>query len=88
MTPANVIAAVDIPALFREGDQGLPVALEALPDSYKEAKWHFEKRYIEKKLREFDGNISRTAESIGIERSNLHRKIRSYGLDAKSADDV
>jgi len=88
MTPANVIAAVDIPALFREGDQGLPVALEALPDSYKEAKWHFEKRYIEKKLREFDGNISRTAESIGIERSNLHRKIRSYGLDAKSADDA
>ena len=86
MTSANVIAAGDIPALFRESDQGLPGRLEPVSDSYKEAKWNFEKRYIEKKLREFDGNISRTAEAIGLERSNLHRKIRSYGLDAKSAD--
>jgi two-component system nitrogen regulation response regulator NtrX len=86
MTQASVITAGDIPALFREGDQGLPAALEPLADSYKEAKWNFEKRYIEKKLREFDGNISRTAESIGLERSNLHRKIKNYGLDVKSAD--
>ncbi|MFH1081024.1 MAG: sigma-54 dependent transcriptional regulator [Pseudomonadota bacterium] len=84
MTSANVIAAGDIPALFRESDQGLPGKLESLSDSYKEAKWNFEKHYIEKKLREFDGNISRTAEAIGLERSNLHRKIRSYGLDVKS----
>jgi two-component system nitrogen regulation response regulator NtrX len=35
------------------------------------------------KLREFDGNISKTAEAIGLERSNLHRKIKAYGLDAK-----
>ncbi|MBA4395976.1 MAG: Fis family transcriptional regulator [Syntrophus sp. (in: bacteria)] len=86
MTQAGVITAGDVPALFREGDHGLPVAPEHLPDSYKEAKWHFEKLYIEKKLKEFDGNVSRTAESIGLERSNLHRKIRSYGLDAKSTD--
>jgi two-component system nitrogen regulation response regulator NtrX len=86
MTTANVITAGDIPALFREGDQDLSIALEPLPDSYKEAKWYFEKRFIEKKLREFDGNISRTAESIGLERSNLHRKIRNYGLDVKSAE--
>lgn len=86
MTPTNVIAASDIPALFRESDPSLPVQPEAFADSYKEAKWKFEKRYIEKKLKEFDGNISRTAEAIGLERSNLHRKIKSYGLDAKSAD--
>jgi two-component system nitrogen regulation response regulator NtrX len=58
----------------------------AFSDSYKEAKWNFEKRYIEKKLQEFDGNISRTAEAIGLERSNLHRKIKSYGLDGKPTD--
>ncbi|MBU0652462.1 MAG: hypothetical protein KKG96_06230, partial [Proteobacteria bacterium] len=40
--------------------------------------------YIIRKLREFDGNISRTAEAIGLERSNLHKKIRGYGLDAKN----
>jgi two-component system nitrogen regulation response regulator NtrX len=43
----------------------------------------FEKQFILRKLREFDGNITKTAEAIGIERSNLHRKIRSYGLDVK-----
>lgn len=86
MTASNVITASDVRLLFREGDQGLTVELGALPDSYKEAKWHFEKRYIEKKLREFDGNISRTAESIGLERSNLHRKIKSFGLDVKFMD--
>jgi two-component system nitrogen regulation response regulator NtrX len=86
MTSANVIAAGDIPALFREGDQGLSDRLGGVSDSYKEAKWNFEKYYIEKKLKEFDGNISRTAEAIGLERSNLHRKIKSYGLDVKSTD--
>jgi two-component system nitrogen regulation response regulator NtrX len=32
-------------------------------------------------LKEFRGNISQTAEAIGIERSNLHKKIKAYGLD-------
>jgi two-component system nitrogen regulation response regulator NtrX len=86
MTPTNVIVAGDIPALFREIDPCLPDKPETFSDSYKEAKWKFEKRYIEKKLKEFDGNISRTAEAIGLERSNLHRKIKGYGLDGKSAD--
>ena len=86
MTTGIVISAGDIPALFKESDQNAD-RLTPLANSYKEAKWNFEKRYIERKLREFDGNISRTAEAIGIERSNLHRKIRSYGLDAKSAED-
>jgi two-component system nitrogen regulation response regulator NtrX len=86
MSPVNAIVACDIPALFRESDQGVPDKLMAFSDSYKEAKWNFEKRYIEKKLQEFDGNISRTAEAIGLERSNLHRKIKSYGLDGKPTD--
>jgi two-component system nitrogen regulation response regulator NtrX len=33
-----------------------------------------------KKLSENDENISKTAEMIGIERSNLHRKIKSYEI--------
>jgi two-component system nitrogen regulation response regulator NtrX len=85
MTPGAVISAGDVPALFKESEPGGD-PLTLLSDSYKEAKWIFEKSYIEKKLREFDGNISRTAEAIGLERSNLHRKIRHYGLDAKAAD--
>lgn len=85
MAPGAVISAGDVPALFKESEPG-GGPLTLLSDSYKEAKWIFEKSYIEKKLREFDGNISRTAEAIGLERSNLHRKIKHYGLDAKAAD--
>jgi two-component system nitrogen regulation response regulator NtrX len=51
--------------------------------SFREAKMDFEKSYLAKKLREFEGNISKTAESIGLERSNLHKKIKAYGLESK-----
>jgi two-component system nitrogen regulation response regulator NtrX len=54
-------------------------ALTEVSDSFKAAKWDFEKQYILKKLKEFDGNISKTPEAIGLERSNLHKKIRGYG---------
>jgi two-component system nitrogen regulation response regulator NtrX len=50
-------------------------------DSFRNAKMDFEKKFIMKKLQEFEGNISKTAEAIGLERSNLHRKIKRYGLD-------
>jgi len=49
-------------------------------DSLKEAREMFEKNFIASKLREFEGNISKTAEAIGMERSNLHKKIKAYGL--------
>jgi two-component system nitrogen regulation response regulator NtrX len=52
-------------------------------DSFRLAKQDFERQYIIRRLREFGGNISRTAEAIGIERSHLHKKIRGYGLDSK-----
>jgi two-component system nitrogen regulation response regulator NtrX len=82
MVPQGVITANDIP-LLTEGNHEIPEA--ALPlfasESFRTAKIDFEKEYIIKKLKEFDGNISRTAEAIGIERSNLHRKIKRYGLD-------
>jgi two-component system nitrogen regulation response regulator NtrX len=43
----------------------------------------FEKEYLLKKIGENSGNISRTAEVIGLERSYLHRKIKAYGIDTK-----
>jgi two-component system nitrogen regulation response regulator NtrX len=46
----------------------------------KGAKEAFEREYIRKKLKENRWNISKTAESLQIERSNLHRKIKAYGL--------
>lgn len=52
----------------------------------KQARVQFEKEFILKKLDENDGNISKTAESIGVERSHLHRKIKSYGIDQELKD--
>lgn len=51
--------------------------------SLREAREEFEKEFIIQKLEENDWNISRTAEAIELERSNLHRKIKSYGIDLK-----
>ncbi|HKD06636.1 MAG TPA: sigma-54 dependent transcriptional regulator [Bryobacteraceae bacterium] len=39
-----------------------------------------ERDYIQKKLEETNGNVSRTAEMLGLERSNLYRKMRSLGI--------
>jgi len=46
----------------------------------KEARDEFEKQYILDRLRELAGNVSRTAEALGVERSNLYRKLHAYGI--------
>jgi two-component system, NtrC family, nitrogen regulation response regulator NtrX len=51
-----------------------------LEQNYNEAKDNFEKYYLEFQLLKNNGIISRTAEAIGIYPSNLHAKIRKYGI--------
>jgi two-component system nitrogen regulation response regulator NtrX len=48
--------------------------------SLKDAREAFEKEFIEQRLRECGGNVSRTAELIGLERSHLHKKIKELGV--------
>jgi two-component system nitrogen regulation response regulator NtrX len=84
MASSNVISTSDIPPLSRENHDIHQQGSWYVLDSFKAAKMDFEKRYIAKKLQENEGNISKTAESIGLERSNLHKKIKIYNLDAKS----
>jgi two-component system nitrogen regulation response regulator NtrX len=45
-----------------------------------EARDRFEREYILKALAAQQGNISRTAEVLGVERSNLYRKMRAFGI--------
>lgn len=54
---------------------------EALNLPLKEARNAFEKEYLESQLTKFNGNVSKTADFIGMERSALHRKLKSLGLD-------
>jgi two-component system, NtrC family, nitrogen regulation response regulator NtrX len=46
----------------------------------KEARDEFEKQYILSRLRDHAGNVSRAAETLGVERSNLYRKLHAYGI--------
>lgn len=52
-------------------------------DNFREARAKFEKEYLLRKISENKGNISKTAEAIGLERSYLHRKIKGYGIDVE-----
>jgi two-component system, NtrC family, nitrogen regulation response regulator NtrX len=81
MVPSPVISATDITALGMF-DPGRGV-IESDFFSYatlREARDAFEKDFICRKLQENDWNISKTADAISVERSNLHKKIKSYGI--------
>lgn len=47
----------------------------------REAREHFEREYLIAQISRFGGNISRTATFIGMERSALHRKLKSLGVN-------
>ncbi len=49
--------------------------------TFREARARFEREFLMQKIEENNGNISKTAESIGLERSYLHRKIKLYGIE-------
>jgi two-component system nitrogen regulation response regulator NtrX len=87
VTPGRVISVADIPALSSEvfsGTAAVPPLEGALGRSaLRDAREDFEREFIIHKLEENDWNISRTAELIELERSNLHRKIKSYGIDVR-----
>ncbi len=48
--------------------------------SLKELRDEIERDYVQAKLREYSWNITRTAEALGIERTNLHKKIKQLGI--------
>jgi two-component system nitrogen regulation response regulator NtrX len=50
-------------------------------DTLRGARAVFEKQFIMRMLSENGGNISKTAQRIGLERSHLHKKMKAYGID-------
>ena len=51
-----------------------------LAADYKTAKRLFEKEYLQQKLLQNENNISKTAEQVGLERSHLHKKLKSFEI--------
>ena len=82
MSSDDEIRLEDIPAPYNQSHavkEDYASFLET--DSFRDARNIFEKAFISAKLKKYKGNISQTAEAIGMERSNLHKKIKAYGLD-------
>ncbi len=52
-------------------------------DNFKQARNLFEREFLRRKIAKFGGNISQTAEAIGLERSYLHRKLKALGLSGE-----
>ena len=53
---------------------------KSLSSPLKEARKHFEKEYLINQLKKNHGNVSKTADFIGMERSALHRKLKELGI--------
>jgi two-component system nitrogen regulation response regulator NtrX len=87
--PGDAITADMLPAEAMVSEQATSLGAErmiALP--LREAREVFEREYLNAQMLRFSGNISRTAAFIGMERSALHRKLKSLGLSgARSADE-
>jgi len=85
MTPGERIELQHLPTLAASLPARAPAADESSPAASADgtllaAREAFERRYILERYRDCGGNMSRTAESLGVERSNLYRKMKAFGL--------
>jgi len=85
MVPQEIIGQDDMASALRLRPQSEPetrvASGEEMKGTLREARERFEKAFILRRLQETHWNITRAAERLGIERSNLHRKIKSYGIE-------
>ncbi len=80
MVPSDVITKRDVDALGLFGQQVLKEYDYFSHKTLKDARDAFERDFIIRKLKENNWNVSKTAEVIDVERSNLHKKIKAYEI--------
>lgn len=84
LTPSDFVDVHDLKfaGLVEKKSSGSGITSDVSDFStFREARADFEKDFLIKKIQENGGNISKTAEAIGLERSYLHRKIKAYGIE-------
>ena len=88
--PSSEVTASMLPSdTGGAGSQAATFGIEhLLVHPLREAREEFERDYITAQLGRFGGNISRTAQFIGMERSALHRKIKLLGLSSRNEEDT
>ncbi|MEL6664406.1 MAG: helix-turn-helix domain-containing protein, partial [Pseudomonadota bacterium] len=86
LSPSDATQPVSVDELPREGSNGADTASAMMESadmvgmSLRDAREQFEREYLALQITRFNGNISRTAEFIGMERSALHRKLKALGV--------
>jgi two-component system nitrogen regulation response regulator NtrX len=76
MHPGRKVNTADLPP---HGKEEPPAASFRFP-SFKEATDAYHREFIQKKLSEAEGNVSRAAELMGVDRSHLYRRMRALGI--------
>ncbi len=66
--------------LSKNSSENITISNDSMSYPLKQARENFEKSYLLTQLKKNKGNISKTAEFIGMERSALHRKLKSLGI--------
>lgn len=93
MAPGNGRDTITAEMLPPEISSDNPVVLasdkseEIMALPLREARESFEREYLLAQVNRFGGNISRTASFIGMERSALHRKLKSLGVNSSERDE-
>lgn len=85
MCQEPTITAVQIRMFLHPRQTASPIGNDSimnpfLAENYKTAKRMFEKEYLHQKLLQNENNISKTAEQVGLERSHLHKKLKSFAI--------
>jgi two-component system, NtrC family, nitrogen regulation response regulator NtrX len=78
MVPGDTSVASDLS--FLDGAIPIDAPDQTVTMPLHEARDQFERDYILRALAAQQGNISRTADVLGVERSNLYRKMRAFGI--------
>jgi two-component system nitrogen regulation response regulator NtrX len=80
MVPGDAISAPDLSFLDPTALTRTPAEAPGERQTLHEARDQFERDLILRTLAEQQGNMSRTAEVLGVERSNLYRKMKAFGI--------
>lgn len=84
LSPSDASRPVSVDELPRDAGSNIQNAKAGSADlvglSLRDAREQFEREYLALQITRFNGNISRTAEFIGMERSALHRKLKALGV--------
>ncbi|MGA8181417.1 MAG: sigma-54 dependent transcriptional regulator [Desulfobacterales bacterium] len=85
MVDKDIIDVNDLPSPYNPASRNSPALVEDklfLSDSLKDAKKSFEREFIKRKMIQYNHNIAKTAQAIGVKQSYLYKKLKTLDLAA------